>query len=165
MDNKPLLRATITIDEIIEKGNRISVKPTAGPKFSFFKTKQDGTESMAYRQMQDMELKSGMTVNIGYDETPGDFQGKAITYRNIKHFSEAAIQVQNEPNFDQIREQKSKEIKEAQEIRKAEFDKLIFAIDNLTNKIDQLIEKIGKDTSTIANVNGNDINVDDLPFD
>jgi hypothetical protein len=88
-----LQQATITIDSITEKGNRVSIKTTSGGSYSFFKKKQDGTPSVAAKQLTDMELKSGMTVDIAYDTSAGEFQGKSITYKNIKSFREPSIQV------------------------------------------------------------------------
>lgn len=78
----------ITIESITEKDNRVSLKSTEGKSYSFFKTKQDGKESVAYAQMKAMGLSSGATVNIGYDESKGTREGKEITYRNIRTFRE-----------------------------------------------------------------------------
>lgn len=159
-----LQQATIKIEEIIDKEKVVKIK-AGGRTYNVFKKKKDGTDSIAYRNVNDLGLKAGMTIDVGYKDSQYDFQGKQTTSHNIAFFREPSIQVQEDPNFDEINAKKAQDIKEAQEIRKAEFDKLIFALDNLTNKIDQVLEKLGKDTSTTANVNGTDVNVDDIPFD
>jgi hypothetical protein len=93
-----LMKATITLaDDPIIKGNRISIKAVSGGSYSFFKTKKDGTNSAAYQGMESMGLKKDMTVNIAYDTTEGEFNGKKIQYKNIKAFQEPSIQV-GEPN-------------------------------------------------------------------
>lgn len=89
-----LMKATITLaDDPIIKGNRISIKAISGGSYSFFKTKQDGTLSVAYSAMESMGLKKDMTVNIAYDTSEGEFNGKKITYKNIKAFQEPSIQI------------------------------------------------------------------------
>lgn len=94
-----LMNATITLaDDPIIKGNRVSIKAVSGGSYSFFIKKKDGTDSLAYKQMQDMGLKKDMTVNIAYDTTQGEYQGRVIQYRNIKSFCEPSVQVDETPN-------------------------------------------------------------------
>jgi len=64
-----------------------------GNKYSFFTTKQDGTDCKAYAQFKNQGVNLGKKIGIAYKETPGSFigkEGKAIAYkqRNIIFFSE-----------------------------------------------------------------------------
>ena len=53
---------------------------------SFFKTKQDGNETVAYKQFLDMEIKSGSVIDIGFKEVPY----KDGVIKNIISFREAS---------------------------------------------------------------------------
>ncbi|MDC6706039.1 hypothetical protein OEZ83_27110, partial [Leclercia adecarboxylata] len=54
---------------------------------SFFKNKKDGGTTQAYQQFQDMDLKSGSIVEIGFKEVPY----KDGTIKNILGFREPNI--------------------------------------------------------------------------
>jgi hypothetical protein len=52
--------------------------------YSMFRLKQDGTETKAYQFFKSLpEGGIGLTVEIGYEDKPGDYQGKPITYHTI----------------------------------------------------------------------------------
>lgn len=51
--------------------------------YQIWKTKADGTDSVAYQRLQDLGEPVGKVVEIGYKEDAGDYQGKAITYKTI----------------------------------------------------------------------------------
>ena len=55
-------------------------------RYSFFKNKQDGNETKAYGQFKQFGFKSGDVVSAEVKETPGEYQGKKVTYRNIMFF-------------------------------------------------------------------------------
>lgn len=101
-----LQQATITIKSITEKDNRMSIKAVSGGIYSLFKTKKDNTPSVAYQQMRDMGLKSGITVDITYDTSTREYQGKPIQYKNIKTFREASIQRDDTSEFLEEKEKK-----------------------------------------------------------
>ena len=87
-DNK-LLNKAITISAKEEKlqGRKpvMKLKDEKGLTYTVYKTKQDGSTSVAWEQVQ--ELSVGDTVQIGYVEDLGDYQGKAVTYRTIRNFN------------------------------------------------------------------------------
>ena len=100
-----LQQATITIESVTSKDNRVFIKTKEGSSYSFFKTKQDGSETVASKQFTDMGLTSGMKVDIAYDTTTGpNRSGGTTTYKNIKSFREPSIQVgeDKKPNWDDI---------------------------------------------------------------
>jgi len=80
-----ILNKTITITTAEEDSKRIKIKDERNLTYSIWKLKKDNTESMAYMLWQKMPNKF-QTVEISYTETPGDYQGKAITYRSIIGF-------------------------------------------------------------------------------
>ena len=108
--DKPLLQATITIEEITDREKVVKVK-SHGRTYNVFKTKKDGKPTMAYQQLKDMELKAGMTVDIGYNDSQYEYQGTMTTSHNIAVFKEPSIQVK--PDFDKIRAEQHQSIKEA----------------------------------------------------
>jgi len=165
MENKSLLQATITIDEIINKDDRIKIKAKEGGTYSFFKTLKDSSKNtMAHQQMQDMGLKPGMSVNIGYDTTPGEYQGKVFQYKNIKTFQESSIRVGesvqpvDKPDWDAISRGKVRHgivcamIKAGKS--EEEIEKKLSKFTNLVMKEDRNDEKVKSDK----------INLDDIPF-
>ena len=103
-----LQNATITVAAIEEDGNRdnIKVKSTLGQTYSFFKEKQDKTLSLAYRQMGDMDIKVGSTVDIAYDKTPNERYPK-YPYKNIKSFRETnvrPIEAEGQPTVEEYKD-------------------------------------------------------------
>lgn len=78
----------LTVEGINQEGNRIVIK-SGGKSYSFFVTKQDGTQSRAYQDyMKGVQI--GKTYSFGVTETMGKSQdGRDITYRNIGVISEA----------------------------------------------------------------------------
>jgi len=89
-----LQQATITIESVTSKDNRVSIKTKEGSSYSFFKTKQDGSETVASKQFTDMGLTDGTKVDIAYDTTTGpNRSGGITTYKNIKSFREPSVQV------------------------------------------------------------------------
>jgi hypothetical protein len=51
--------------------------------YQIWKTKADGTDSVAYNRLQELGEAVGKTIEIGYKEDSGEFQGKVITYKTI----------------------------------------------------------------------------------
>ena len=78
----------LLVEGINQEGNRIVIK-SGGKSYSFFVTKQDGTQSRAYQDyMKGVQI--GKTYSFGVTETIGKAQdGRDITYRNIGVISEA----------------------------------------------------------------------------
>ena len=88
-------RKTITISNIESPvGKIVLCEQVPGKqypvKYSFFQKTQQGQTSKAYEQFLSMEIQSGDTVDISFDETQGvnKVSGKPVTYRNIKFFYE-----------------------------------------------------------------------------
>ena len=61
----------------------IKIKDQNNLTYQIWQLKQDGSESVAYQGLQNLGEPVGKTIEIGYKEDQGDFQGKAITYRTI----------------------------------------------------------------------------------
>ena len=75
---------------IEDTGSQIKLKDkTKHSVGSFFKDKKDGTPSQAWQQFQNMGIKSGSVVEIGFKENP-DKNDPKIVYKNIIGFREAA---------------------------------------------------------------------------
>lgn len=90
-----LQKKVITIQEATpeQKGEkvRIKIKGDDNLTYSVWKTKQDGSVSVAYTQISGVELMGvGKTFSIAYDEKQGDYQGKPVTYRTIRSFEPAS---------------------------------------------------------------------------
>jgi hypothetical protein len=95
MQDQQILNATITIEEVIDKEKKLSIKATNGQRsftYSVWKTKQDGTDSQTYAQFKTLGLKVGSTVMIGYviDEYETEIGGfpKKIQSKKIINFRE-----------------------------------------------------------------------------
>jgi hypothetical protein len=89
MTDQKLLNKAITIsakEEKIQGGQPVvKLKDEKGLTFTVYKLKQDGTESVAWKQLA--ELSVGNTVQIGYVEDLGEYEGKTVTYRTIRNFN------------------------------------------------------------------------------
>ena len=84
MENTPLLTAVIQIREVGLEDRRLKVISEEGKVYSIWKTKKDGSETMAYTAFKDKALSAtGMTVEIGYDERPNP-QSPGTFFRSIK---------------------------------------------------------------------------------
>jgi|SRR6185369_102932 len=80
MQDQQILNSTITIEEVIDKGKKLSIKANDGQRtstYSIWKTKQDGTDSAAYAQYKTMGLTVGSSVMVGYviDEYDTEING------------------------------------------------------------------------------------------
>ena len=87
--DQQILNQTITIEEVIDKGKKLSIKGNNGTRtntYSIWKTKQDGTDSATYAQYKNMSLTVGSKVFIGYviDEFDANIQGQAKRVRSNK---------------------------------------------------------------------------------
>ena len=74
---------TITVQEISQKGNRIKIVDTNNVSYSFFTDKKDGDATKAYKDYMLFKPQTGDVLQIMVKESEGEFQGKAVTYRNI----------------------------------------------------------------------------------
>jgi hypothetical protein len=97
MQDQQILNSTITIEEVVDKGKKLSLKANDGNRtftYSIWKTKQDGNDSASYSQYKNMGLGVGSTVMIGYviDEYTTDINGvsKQIQSKKIINFREAS---------------------------------------------------------------------------
>jgi hypothetical protein len=61
----------------------IRVGDTENKHYQIWKLKSDGSESVAYSRLQELGDPVGKTIEIGYNEDQGDFNGKAVTYKTI----------------------------------------------------------------------------------
>ncbi len=90
MDQK-LLNKAITIsakEEKLQAGKPVvKLKDEKGLTYTVYKTKQDGSTSVAWEQLSELDL--GDTVQIGYVEDIKDDieRGGKITYRTIRNFN------------------------------------------------------------------------------
>lgn len=84
-----LLNKAITIsgkEEKLQGGNPVvKIKDEKNLTYTVYKTKQDGSESVAWQQLQELNL--GDTVQIGFVEDFGEYEGKKVTYRTIRNFN------------------------------------------------------------------------------
>lgn len=82
-----LSNKVITIKAKEEKagpfGPLMKLKDQDGKTYTVFKTKKDGTVSVAWEQMPGLEE----TVQASYAEEQGEFEGKAYTRRTIRSFN------------------------------------------------------------------------------
>ncbi len=89
MNDNPLLNKTITVsakEEKLQGGKPVmKIKDQNNLTYTVYKTKQDGTTSVAWTQLADLNL--GDNVQIGYAEQQGEYEGKAVTYRTIRSFN------------------------------------------------------------------------------
>jgi hypothetical protein len=115
MDQDKIYNSTITIEEVIDKGKKLSIKGNDGNRtytYSVWKTKQvkddqklpvtdaNGqpvlTDSSAYAQYKTMGLGTGSTVMVGYviDEYDAEINGmsKRVQSKKIIGFREAGTQ-------------------------------------------------------------------------
>ena len=102
-------------------------------KYSFFQTKQDGTQSKAYTQFLSMGVVAGGTYSIAVKETQGvnKVSGKPVTYRNIAFFSDGSTPAAQKPQGGAI----SSELEALEERIKLGFAKRDKLIEELTNKL------------------------------
>lgn len=97
-----LNKKTITIAGVEAKDGRVKVTDQDGVSYSFFQTKQDGSQSKAYQGYQEFKLALNSIIEIGYKEN-----GK---YKNIAYFSKPSeIDVASAQPFVTKGELKSKE--------------------------------------------------------
>jgi hypothetical protein len=61
------------------------LKDEKGLTYTVYKFNLDGAESVAWGQLQSLNL--GDTVQIGYVEDLGEYEGKSVTYRTIRAFN------------------------------------------------------------------------------
>jgi hypothetical protein len=69
MNEQQILNATIYIEEVVDKGKKLSIKGNDGNRtstYSIWKSKQDGSDSQPYQQWKSMGLQVGRSVFIGY---------------------------------------------------------------------------------------------------
>jgi hypothetical protein len=93
--DQQILNSTITIEEVIDKEKKLSLKAHDGNRsftYSIWKTKQDGSDTSAYAQFKNMGLTQGSTVMVGYviDEYETEINGfpKKIQSKKIINFRE-----------------------------------------------------------------------------
>lgn len=100
MQDQQIINATITIEEVVDKGKKLSIKAHDGQRVSTYniqKDKSNGTPTLPHAQFLNMNLKAGSTVMIGYviDEYDTEFNGipKRVRSKKIINFREAGPQV------------------------------------------------------------------------
>lgn len=73
-------------EEKLQGGKPVmKIKDEKGLTYTVYKTKQDGSTSVAWTQLDGINL--GDSVQIGFSETQGEYEGKAVTYRSIRSFN------------------------------------------------------------------------------
>lgn len=95
MQDQQILNATITIEAVVDKGKKLSIKGNDGSRvstYSVWKSKQDGSDSQTYAQFKTMDLGVGSTVYVGYviDEFTTNINGldKRVQSKKIINFRE-----------------------------------------------------------------------------
>lgn len=82
-----LFNKVITVKAKEEKagpfGPLMKIKDQDGKTYTVFKTKKDGSVSVAWEQMPELEA----TVQIGYAEEDGEYEGKPFKRRTIRSFN------------------------------------------------------------------------------
>jgi len=85
-----LEKKVIVIQEITDLEKQIKVKGDDNRTYSFWKTKQDGSETRAHQDFKSQELKTGSKIGICYkDNDWTNKAGKTITSHNILMFDSA----------------------------------------------------------------------------
>lgn len=92
-----LLNKVITITSLENKLTSngkvmIKVKDQNNLSYQIWQKKQDGNDSVAYSNLMMLGEPVGRTIEIGYKEDQGDFEGKAITYRTIMNIKPTTSQ-------------------------------------------------------------------------
>lgn len=171
-----LQNATITIEEITNKNGRYALK-SGGKTYSFFEKKADGTDTAALASFRELTVQPGDTVRIAYSESKGEFQGKEVTYRNIRKFGRPTEQ-QTPPPATKQPVVMSDEEQTRGRIRTHIVAALLSQPDGITKTPENLHETIetwidytltGKLESNAAKkmregMEQDEINVDDIPF-
>jgi hypothetical protein len=85
-----LQNAVITIaersDKLAKNGKMAKLKSSDGKTYNVFEKKADGTTSVAWEQLSELEI--GDSVQIGYSESPYTLpDGKEVTTKNIRSFN------------------------------------------------------------------------------
>ena len=78
-----LQKKVIVIQEITDKEKQLKVKGDDNRTYNVWKTKQDGTETVAHSYIKTHGLKSGDKVGIAYKDNEWENQGKKIISHNI----------------------------------------------------------------------------------
>jgi hypothetical protein len=106
MNGQAILNSTITIEEVQDKGKKLSLKGNDGARtytYSLWKTKQDGSDSQAFTQYKTMGLGTGQAVMIGYviDEYETEINGfpKRVQSKKIINFRETTQTPQTEKSL------------------------------------------------------------------
>lgn len=87
MQDQELINKVITVsgkEEKMQGGKPVmKIKDQDNLTYTVYKTKQDGTESAAWKAMPSLED----VVQIGFVEQKGEYEGKPVTYRTIRVFN------------------------------------------------------------------------------
>lgn len=89
MEKQPLIEKVITISGFEQPSQtQYKIKDEHGLTYSFWSTKQDGSQTKAYLDWHQQALGVGMTIGIAYVESPNP-QNAEHPYRNIRAFAPA----------------------------------------------------------------------------
>lgn len=180
-----ILNATITIEEVVDKDKKLSIKGNNGSRsftYSIWKTKQDGADSATFAQFKNMGIKVGSTVMIGYviDEYETEINGfpKKIQSKKIINFretNEAPRSAVTPPNLTQTKDDAFWERQAYEKCCSLWAGSLIesgIQVGNVIERINAgeswlLFQAIKADGATRFSrpiQQGDDLNVDDVPF-
>lgn len=85
--DQDLINKVITVsgkEEKMQGGKPVmKIKDQDNLTYTVYKTKQDGSESVAWSQIPSIDE----TVQIGFVEQKGEYEGKPVTYRTIRVFN------------------------------------------------------------------------------
>ena len=84
-----LVNAVIQLSSKEEKlgkfGPMMKLKDEKGLTYTVYKNKKDGSVSVAWEQLQTLNL--GDMVQVSFAEQTGDYEGKSVTYRTVRAFN------------------------------------------------------------------------------
>ena len=189
MEQDKLEKKVVVIQEITDKEKQFRLRCDDNRSYSFWKNKQDGSETRAYQDFKSQELKAGSKIGICYKDN--DWQnadGKTITSHNILMFDPAddiqyssenivhqKQKVRNEtPDWEKIAEGKVRHgivcalIQAGQNLEEIKL-KLPAYTDLVMNGVFQKSIQDNPDVALPEDADGdevtvNEVKVDDIPF-
>lgn len=139
-----LLNGVITVKEVGLEDKRLKITDLSGKVYSIWRTKQDGTETVAFKFFSPIALQAqGKTFEIGYDEKENP-KSQGTYFRSIKFIK----------NGDELSKAKQDGVKQSPQLS-AIVDRII----KLENAVFGEVKPITK-----QEVMKKEITVDEIPF-
>ena len=80
-----VIQLTSKEEKLGKFGPMMKIKDEKGLTYTVYKTKKDGSVSVAWEQLQTLNL--GDMVQVSFAEDTGDYEGKPVTYRTVRAFN------------------------------------------------------------------------------